>query len=89
MSFSLTKQKGPAATWDGLRSERNKKRKRGSSIRKKNPVNLKIGVLVHIITEFTSKLFLTVVIGFLLLVRVSQLVRPLHFGTLNHIHKAL
>ena len=37
MSFALAKQKGPAATWNDLRSERNKKRKRGSSIRKNNP----------------------------------------------------
>ena len=50
MSFALTKQKRPAAAWDGLRSERNKKRKRGSSIRKKNPVNLKISAWVGIIT---------------------------------------
>ena len=66
MSFVLTKQKGPAATWDGLRSERNKKLKRGSSIRKKNLVNLKFTLWVRIITEFSSKLFLTGVIGYLL-----------------------
>tara|TARA_B100000686_G_scaffold173237_1_gene180449 strand:+ start:446 stop:1306 length:861 start_codon:yes stop_codon:yes gene_type:complete len=66
MNFALTKQKGPAATWDGLRSERNKKRKLGSSIRKKNLVNLKIGEWLRIITEFASKLFLIGVIGFLL-----------------------
>ena len=65
MSFALTKQKGPASAWDGLRSERNKKRKRGSNIRKKNPANLKIGVWVRIITEFASKLFLIGVTGFL------------------------
>ena len=66
MNFALTKQKGPAAAWDGLRSERNKKRKRGSSIRKKNPINLKIGSWVRIIMELASKLFLTGIIGYLL-----------------------
>jgi len=66
MSFALTKQKGPTATWDGLRSERNKKRQRGNSIRKKNPVNLKVGEWVRNIMELASKLFLTGVIGFLL-----------------------
>jgi len=65
MNFSLAKQKGPAATWDGLRSERNKKRKRGS-IRKKNPVNLNFGAWLRIIMEFASKLFFVGVIGFLL-----------------------
>tara|TARA_Y100001960_G_scaffold33249_1_gene29638 strand:- start:71 stop:925 length:855 start_codon:yes stop_codon:yes gene_type:complete len=66
MSFTLTKQKGPSARWDGLRSERNKKHKRGSSIRKKSPINLKNGAWVRIIMEFVSKLFLTGIIGYLL-----------------------
>ena len=66
MSFALTKQKRPAAAWDGLRSERNKKRKSGSSIRKKKPANLKIGAWARIIMEFASKLFLTGIIGFIL-----------------------
>ncbi|MZH05067.1 MAG: FtsQ-type POTRA domain-containing protein [Nitrospinae bacterium] len=65
MSFALVKLKGPAATWDDLRSARNKKRKRGSSIRKKNPVNLKIGTWVRILAELASKLFLAGVIGYL------------------------
>ena len=65
MSFALAKQKRPAAIWDDLRSERNKKRKR-SSIRKKNPGNLKISRLVRITAELASKLFLIGVIGYLL-----------------------
>ena len=54
MSFALTKQKRPAAAWDGLRSERNKKRKRGSGIRKKNLDNLKISTWLRIIAELLS-----------------------------------
>ena len=83
MSFALTKQKRPAAAWDGLRSERNKKPKRVTSIRKKNPVNLKIGAWVRIITEFASKLFLVGVIGFLLYAGYNFLISTPRFQVQN------
>ena len=66
MSFTLTKQKGPSATWDCLRSERNKRRKRSRTLSNKSPNKLKFGTWARIMTELASKLFLASVIGYLL-----------------------
>lgn len=66
MSFTLTKQKGPSTTWDYLRSERNKRRKRGRTLSNKSPNKSKFGTWARIMTELASKLFLASVIGYLL-----------------------
>ena len=66
MSFTLTKQKGPSTTWDCLRSERNKRRKRSRTLSNKSPNKSKFGTWARIMTELTSKLFLASVIGYLL-----------------------
>ena len=66
MSFTLTKQKGPSTTWDCLRSERNKRRKRSRTLSNKSPNKSKFGTWARIITELASKLFLASVIGYLL-----------------------
>ena len=66
MSFTLTKQKGPSTTWDCLRSERNKRRKRGRTLSNKSPNKSKFGTWAGIMTELASKLFLASVIGYLL-----------------------
>ena len=66
MSFTLTKQKGPSTTWDCLRSERNKRRKRSRTLSNKNPNKSKFGIWARIMTELASKLFLASVIGYLL-----------------------
>ena len=66
MSFTLTKQKGPSATWDCLRSERNKRRKRSRTLSNKSPNKSKFGTWARIMTELASKLFLASVIGYLL-----------------------
>ena len=66
MSFTLTKQKGPSTTWDCLRSERNKRRKRGRTLSNKSPNKSKFGTWARIMTELASKLFLASVIGYLL-----------------------
>ena len=66
MSFTLTKQKGPSTTWDCLRSERNKRRKRSRTLSNKSPNKLKFGTWARIMTELASKLFLASVIGYLL-----------------------
>jgi len=66
MSFTLTKQKGPSTTWDCLRSERNKRRKRSRTLSNKSPNKSKFGTWARIMTELASKLFLASVIGYLL-----------------------
>ena len=66
MSFTLTKQKGPSTTWDYLRSERNKRRKRSRTLSNKSPNKSKFGTWARIMTELASKLFLASVIGYLL-----------------------
>jgi cell division septal protein FtsQ len=66
MSFALTRKKGPAATWDDFRSERNKKRKRGSNLNRKVPNKPKLDSWVRTLAEFTSKLFLVGVVGYLI-----------------------
>ena len=66
MSFTLTKQKGPSTTWDCLRSERNKRRKRSRTLSNKSPNKSKFGTWARIMTELASKLFLVSVIGYLL-----------------------
>jgi len=66
MSFTLTKQKGPSTTWDCLRSERNKRRKRGRTLSNKSPNKSRFGTWARIMTELASKLFLASVIGYLL-----------------------
>lgn len=66
MSFVLAKQKGPATTWDDLRSERSKKRRRGSTLGKNNPKKSKFGTLASTLAELASKLFLAGVIGYLI-----------------------
>ena len=66
MSFTLTKQKGPSSTWDCLRSERNKRRKRSRTLSNKSPNKSKFGTWARIMTELASKLFLVSVIGYLL-----------------------
>jgi len=66
MSFAVARKKGFAVTWDNLRSERNKKRKRGSILNKTNPNKAKLGTWVGALAELTSKLFLAGVVGYLL-----------------------
>ena len=66
MSFTLTKQKGSSTTWDYLRSERNKRRKRSRTLSNKSPNKSKFGTWARIMTELASKLFLASVIGYLL-----------------------
>lgn len=67
MSFALARQKGPAAAWDNLRSERSKKRKSGSNLNKRVPNKPKLGTWVRTLAELTSKLFLVGVVGYLIL----------------------
>ena len=66
MSFTLIRQKGPAATWDDFRSERNKKRKRGSNLNRRVPNKPKLGSWVRTLAELTSKFFLVGVVGYLI-----------------------
>jgi cell division septal protein FtsQ len=66
MSFVLARQKGLAAAWDDLRSERSKKRKRGSNLNKRVPNKPKLGIWVRTLAELTSKLFLAGVVGYLI-----------------------
>ena len=66
MSFALARQKGSATRWDDFRSQRNKRKKRGSILSKNLSSKPKIGVWVRILAELTSKLFLAGVVGYLL-----------------------
>ena len=54
MSFTLSRQKGPAATWDDFLSERNIKRKRGSNLYRKVPNKPKLNNWVRTLAEPTS-----------------------------------
>jgi hypothetical protein len=83
MSFALTRQKGSAATWDDLRSERNKKRKRGSNLNKKVPSKPKLGTWVRTLAELTSKLFLASVVGYLLFAGWNFLISTPRFQIQN------
>jgi hypothetical protein len=66
MSFALAKQKGPATAWNDLRSERNKRRKRGNNLNKGIPSKPKLGTWARTLAELTSKLFLAGVVIYLL-----------------------
>jgi len=66
MSFALAKQKGPATAWNDLRSERNKRLKRGNNLNKGIPSKPKLGTWVRTLAELTSKLFLAGVVVYLL-----------------------
>ena len=66
MSFALARQKGSATRWDDFRTQRNKRKKRGSILSKNLSSKPKIGVWVRILAELTSKLFLAGVVGYLL-----------------------
>ena len=79
MSFALTKQKGPANTWDCLRSERNKRRKRGSTLSNKISSKSKFSTWTRAMAEFASKLFLAGVIGYLLFAGYNFLISTPRF----------
>jgi len=79
MSFTLTKQKGPANTWDCLRSERNKRRKRGSTLSNKSPNKSKFSAWARTMAELASKLFLAGVIGYLLFAGYNFLISTPRF----------
>lgn len=83
MSFALARQKGPAATWDDLCSERNKKRKRGSNLNKRIPNKPKLGTWVRTLAELTSKLFLAGVVGYLLFAGWNFLISTPRFQIQN------
>jgi len=65
MSFALARQKGSATRWNEFRSERNKKEKRGSSLRKRLSDPPKLAVWIRIFVEIASKLFLVGVVIYL------------------------
>ncbi len=83
MSFALTRQRGPAATWDDFRSERSKQRKRGSSLNKRIPNKPKLGTWVRTLAELTSKLFLAGVVGYLLFAGWNFLISTPRFQIQN------
>ena len=83
MSFTLTRQKGPAATWDDFLSERNKKRKRGSNLNRRVPNKPKLGNWVRTLAEFTSKLFLVGVVGYLIFAGWNFLISTPRFQIQN------
>ena len=83
MSFTLARQKGPAATWDDFRSERNKKRKRGSNLNRRVPNKPKLGYWVRILAEFISKLFLVGVVGYLIFAGWNFLISTPRFQIQN------
>ena len=83
MSFTLSRQKGPAATWDDFRSERNKKRKRGSNLNRRVPNKPKLGNWVRTLAEFTSKLFLVGVVGYLIFAGWNFLISTPRFQIQN------
>jgi cell division protein FtsQ len=66
MSFTTAKHKGPATAWNDLRSERNKRRKRGNNLNKGILSKPKLGTLVPTLAELISKLFLVGVVVYLL-----------------------
>ena len=83
MSFTLTRQKGPAATWDDFLSERNKKRKRGSNLNRRVPNKPKLGNWVRTLAELTSKLFLVGVVGYLIFAGWTFLISTPRFQIQN------
>ena len=83
MSFTLTRQKGPAATWDDFLSERNKKRKRGSNLNRRVPNKPKLGNWVRTLAELTSKLFLVGVVGYLIFAGWNFLISTPRFQIQN------
>ena len=83
MSFALTKQKGPATTWDYFRPKRNKRRKRGSTLSNKSPNKSKFSTWARTMTELGSKLFLAGVIGYLLFAGYNFLISTPRFQIQN------
>ena len=83
MSFTLYRQKGPAATWDDFLSERNKKRKRGSNLNRRVPNKPKLGNWVRTLAELTSKLFLVGVVGYLIFAGWNFLISTPRFQIQN------
>ena len=83
MSFTLSRQKGPAATWDDFLSERNKKRKRGSNLNRRVPNKPKLGNWVRTLAELTSKLFLVGVVGYLIFAGWNFLISTPRFQIQN------
>ena len=83
MSFTLTRQKGPAATWDDFLSERNKKRKRGSKLNRRVPNKPKLGNWLRTLAELTSKLFLVGVVGYLIFAGWNFLISTPRFQIQN------
>lgn len=67
MDFAVADQKSPSVAWSDLRSERKKKHKRGSDLRKKAPLKVSSRDFswTRIIFELASKLFLTGVVIYL------------------------
>ena len=83
MSFALAKQKGPATAWNDLRSERNKRRKRGNNLNKGIPSKPKLGTWVRTLAELTSKLFLAGVVVYLLFAGWNFLITTPRFQIQN------
>ena len=83
MSFALARQKGSATRWDDFRTQRNKRKKRGSILSKNLSSKPKIGVWVRILAELTSKLFLAGVVGYLLFVGYNFLLSSPRFQIQN------
>ena len=83
MSFALTKQKGPAAVWDYFRPNRNKRRKRRTTLSNKSPNKSKISTWARTMTELGSKLFLVGVIGYLLFAGYNFLISTPRFQIQN------
>ena len=83
MSFALTKQKGPAAVWDYFRPNRNKRRKRRTTLSNKSPNKSKISTWARTMTELGSKLFLAGVIGYLLFAGYNFLISTPRFQIQN------
>jgi hypothetical protein len=83
MIFALAKQKGPVTAWNDLRSERNKKRKRGNNLNKRIPNKPKLGTWVGILAELISKLFLVGVVVYLLFAGWNFLISTPRFQIQN------
>jgi len=83
MSFALARQKGSATRWDDFRSQRNKRKKRGSILSKNLSSKPKIGVWIRILAELTSKLFLAGVVGYLLFAGYNFLLSSPRFQIQN------
>ena len=83
MSFAMAKQKGPATAWNVLRSERNKRSKRGNNLNKGIPSKPKLGTWVRTLAELTSKLFLAGVVVYLLFAGWNFLITTPRFQIQN------